>query len=76
MSRNYTEDMVDKYERTLYAYRDLFEEEPLAVIWPTVEDRFNEDESYSYKIFNIRGYMSEVINRIESEVLKQKKEIR
>ena len=29
--------------------------------------RFNYDEIYSFKLFNIRGYMSEILNKVEKE---------
>ena len=71
-----TEEMIEKYEMTLFAYREVFEEEPNPQIWETPEDEFDEDSNYSYKMFNVRGYMSEVINRIEAQVLAQKREMR
>ena len=71
-----TEEMIEKYEMTLFAYREVFEEEPNPQIWETPEDEFDEDTNYSYKMFNVRGYMSEVINRIEAQVLAQKREMR
>ncbi len=31
-----------------------------------MEERFDYDSLYSYKFFNIRGYMSEVVNKVET----------
>ncbi len=45
-------------------------------MWPPTDERFDEEEAFSYKLYNIRGYMSEVINKIEAELLMQKKQIR
>lgn len=36
----------------------------------------DEDVEYSSRLFNIRGYMSEVINKIEVEILKDKERLR
>ena len=42
-------------------------------MWPSPDDRFDDDINYSYKMFNVRGYMSEVVNRVEAQVLGQKR---
>lgn len=61
---------------TLFAYREVFEEEPLPQIWRPSEEEFDDDTNYSSKMFNVRGYMSEVINRFEAQVLAHKREMR
>ena len=56
--------MQQQHQSTLQKYRAVFNETPNQ-LWPAVEARFNYDEVYSYKMFNIRGYMSEILNKIE-----------
>ena len=60
----------NSYANTLITYREAFGEYPPVQIWPEPEDRFDYDTLFSYKFFNIRGYMSEVINQVEKRELE------
>ena len=54
---------MEKYSLTLERYRKVFEEVPHPQVWPDVKSRFNYDEIYSRKFFNIYGYMEEMLER-------------
>ena len=71
--RRVTSELQAAYSRTLDLYERVFKEVPPLQIWPEVEERFHYDSVYSFKFFNIRGYMSEIMNKVEKRRREERK---
>lgn len=52
------------YELTRISYKHVFKVPPHPQLWPKVDVCFDEELIYSSKLFNMRGYMVDVISKL------------
>ena len=61
------------YELTRLSYQHVFKTPPHPQLWPREDVCFDEELIYSSKLFNMRGYMVDMITKLEKASLPKSK---